>query len=258
MFRTDQRRRQARGFTLVELLAVIAVISLLAALVVPVVTRARAAGQGAACTSNLRQMQMAYTMYLADHEGRLFEYEEGTTKGKTLYYFGLASQGAEGSRPIDKSKAKLAPYFEQIGGVEICPAIPYRAPYFKQKFDMASYGYGINAYFLTDVPVRDPAQRVVSFSQIRRPSETIAWGDAIQVNVWQAPASPQRPMLEEWYWLDANAPPKFHFRHGGQANVVMADGHVCSFKPERLDARCDGLSGYIEPPGEDYHLRPVK
>lgn len=245
------------GFTLIELLVVVAIIGIFSALLVPVAARALAAGRRGACCSNLRQMQMAYQLYLDDHNGRFFRYREDRPDGRTLWYWGLGDSGAEGMRTLDKSQAKLAPYFAQVGGVEICPALPYGAAYFKQKFEIASYGYGINSYLLADFPSCMIAG-VANAAGIARPCDTITWADAIQINTWQAPASPERPMLEEWYYLDAKAPPKFHFRHGRHANAVFADGSVRSFAPARLDPRCDGLSGYIEPANEDYYLRLVK
>jgi prepilin-type processing-associated H-X9-DG protein len=236
------------------LLAVIAIVGILSALLFPVLGRARGMAQSAACVSNLRQMQTAYTLYLSDHDGKFFKFSEGDINAsKVLYYYGLSSRGIEGSRQIDKSKAKLAPYLGQIGGVEICPALLYRAPYFKQKYEIASYGYGINVNLLANGPGGK-----FSISQVMRPSQTIAWGDAIQINTIQPPASPQNPMLEEWYWLDIVGSPKFHFRHNGRCNVVMMDGSVRSFRPNSLDSKCDGLSGYIEPKGEDYYLRLTK
>ncbi|HEX4085769.1 MAG TPA: type II secretion system protein [Chthoniobacteraceae bacterium] len=55
------------GFTLMELLVVIAVISILAALVVPVYNRTMATTRSAGCLSNLRQLGMALSSYLGDH-----------------------------------------------------------------------------------------------------------------------------------------------------------------------------------------------
>jgi prepilin-type processing-associated H-X9-DG protein len=239
-------------------MVVVAIMGVLSALIMPALGRARNGARSAACVSNLRQLQTAYVMYLEDHGGHSFPYRESLPQGQTLWYWGLESGGgSEGSRALDKSQARLAPYLSQIGGVEICPALAYSASYFKRKFDIASYGYGLNAYLLAGLP-QNPAQVSCSFDQIDRPSETIAWGDAIQVNTWQAPASPQKPMLEEWYYLDISTPAKFHFRHNRRFNAVMADSSVRSFQPARLDPRCDGLSGYIEASGKDYYLRLVK
>ena len=58
-----------RAFTLIEVLVVIAVLAILAALLLPVLSRAKDSGRRAACTSNLHQLFIATSLYAADHEG---------------------------------------------------------------------------------------------------------------------------------------------------------------------------------------------
>ena len=58
-----------RAFTLIEVLVVTAVIAILAALLLPVLSRAKDSGRRAACTSNLHQLFIATSLYAADHEG---------------------------------------------------------------------------------------------------------------------------------------------------------------------------------------------
>jgi prepilin-type N-terminal cleavage/methylation domain-containing protein len=59
------------GFTLFELVVVIAVIAVLAAILFPVYARAREASRSAACQNNLRQIWLALQFYAEDHSGRL-------------------------------------------------------------------------------------------------------------------------------------------------------------------------------------------
>jgi prepilin-type N-terminal cleavage/methylation domain-containing protein/prepilin-type processing-associated H-X9-DG protein len=61
---------RVRGFTLLEILVVIAVIGLLTALVLPVLTSARAAGRRTACKSNLSQLGKIVQMYATDNQSR--------------------------------------------------------------------------------------------------------------------------------------------------------------------------------------------
>ena len=60
--------RRANGFTLVELLTVIAIIAVLAALLFPVFAAARGKAREITCVSNLRQIGLAFKMYAQDYD----------------------------------------------------------------------------------------------------------------------------------------------------------------------------------------------
>jgi len=63
------------GFTLIELLVVIAIIGILAAMVFPVFARARESARKAVCLSNIKNIALAYQMYLSDYNDTFFPLE---------------------------------------------------------------------------------------------------------------------------------------------------------------------------------------
>ncbi len=64
-------RRNRRGFTLIELLVVIAIIGILAAMLFPVFARARESARKIQCLSNVKNIALAYQMYLTDYDAFL-------------------------------------------------------------------------------------------------------------------------------------------------------------------------------------------
>jgi len=242
-----------KGFTLIELLIVIAVIAMLVAIAVPSLVMAKSLAKRAVCSGNLRGMHIAMLFYLEDNDGQFFPYVEDTPDGD-LWYWGLEVVGGpEGERVIDKDRARLARYFSYGDNVKICPSIRREVSYFKPKFDLAGYGYAINRCMLSDL------FDGVKFEQITRPTDTAVWADSMQINIWQAPASPSNPMLEEWYFLDNRgpAPATFHFRHRRECNAAFADGSVRDLQPYWLDSRCDGLVGRPELPVAPTEVSPI-
>ena len=65
------KRLLAPAFTLIELLVVIGIVGLLAALLLPVLGRAKELGRATACLSNLRQLGVALQLYVQDNQNRL-------------------------------------------------------------------------------------------------------------------------------------------------------------------------------------------
>ncbi|HXK36020.1 MAG TPA: DUF1559 domain-containing protein [Candidatus Paceibacterota bacterium] len=57
-----------RGFTLMELLVVVAIISLLLSLLVPSLRKARSVARRVVCSHNLKQIELAVSMYTGDHD----------------------------------------------------------------------------------------------------------------------------------------------------------------------------------------------
>lgn len=102
------------GFTLVELLTVVAILGILAALLFPVFARAREAGRRTTCASNLRQLGMALKMYAQDYEER---FPMGTDP----------AQWTNGNPKMEFVRA-LFPYAKERS-LFYCPSASLVAPY---------------------------------------------------------------------------------------------------------------------------------
>lgn len=63
--------RRGTGFTLVELLVVISIVALLAALLLPALSAAKARAKTVGCINNLRQLSLGWKMYADDNSGTL-------------------------------------------------------------------------------------------------------------------------------------------------------------------------------------------
>lgn len=103
-------RRQ--GFTLVELMVVLAIIAVLVSLFLPTLRRAREQAQRVQCMSNIRQVTQAFTAYATDHDGQFLCLESGNAQ------VGIAS-------PSDDGQVILALYpYIHNSRVFHCPADP--------------------------------------------------------------------------------------------------------------------------------------
>jgi len=85
--------QRKQGFTLIELLVVIAIIAILAAILFPVFAQAREKARQASCESNLKQIGLAFKMYVQDYDEK---WPASRAHGNTGDYTSAGQTGAIG------------------------------------------------------------------------------------------------------------------------------------------------------------------
>jgi prepilin-type N-terminal cleavage/methylation domain-containing protein len=112
------------GFTLLELLIIIAIICVLAGMLLPALNRARGLAQRTTCLNNLRQLGMAWMAYNDENEGRLVESFPGKTQiNPYAWVLGNMQNASEARNPTLITRGKLFPH-SITAAIYHCPADP--------------------------------------------------------------------------------------------------------------------------------------
>ena len=224
--RVASRERGDRGFTLVELLVVIAIIAVLAAMLFPVFASARKAAAKAGCQSNLRQIGMAFAMYVSDYSdcfpntGDPYLWMGRRWRWPLQPYLALAQK----RDPVDPANPNVS--IAGGPGILFCPADAQAM----QQWDGTSYGYSAAFYH---TPAQIAAMTTTDLYSPSGPPPMTQQVDAVAYPT-------QKAMAADWL-SNHQSPPLGWWSWEGARNYLFVDGHVKFLQSGQLNAAGNGF-----------------
>lgn len=228
------RPKEHGAFTLLELLIVITIIAILAALLFPALSRAKLTAKSAACQSNLRQLALMLRLYV-DNEGHYpsaygarsanWQFAIGARKVETL---SGAFPPQPGRREHSAAHCPTAPDDSSMEFVR--PSYGYNAFDGSPRFDPSRdprFGRGLGG-----APGGDGSRVLVPDAAVVNPSDTYALGDSFASTQTDRIVYGNGQIGRNWVLADggtayfAETEKAARTRHGGRLNVALCDGHV--------------------------------
>lgn len=219
-----------RGFTLIELLVVIAIIAILAAMLLPVLSKAKLKAQGVCCLNNLKQLQLAVTMYTGDNQER-FPENPGAGTSLNSWVAGVMSwdnsvqPNLENTNTYLLTAGEIGPYVSKCTGIFKCPAdtIPGALGTRVRSVSMNGFVGDVNniASYISGQATHD-WQRFLKSGDLTRLGAANAWvildecPDSINDSFFAVRMQPDTTAK----WTDVPAS-----THNGAGGFSFADGH---------------------------------
>lgn len=248
MFRTKPHASRYSGFTLVELLIVIAIIGILAAILFPVFARARENARRALCQSNLKQIGLGILQYVQDYDEVLPSAAFGNSDNTIGSYY----RWQDAIYPYVKSQQVFNCPSHAAGSFGY-KAYKYQPNPTSTDMNTNNNGsYAINSLYYNSqagpVSYLDvdqlPAALQTSLAprkltSIGIPAETV-WVFDVHGNVFFLPGvntsadSPTIRTTQGYPYLSRNGSDGVIFRHLETTNVLWCDGHVKAVKIDVL------------------------
>ena len=227
-------RQNTKGFTLLELLIVVALTALLCAILIPALGGVRKSAQQARCASNMRQIGCALLLYAAANDNKLPETSHTAVFGQSWIY-------------------TLSDYLGDCDEVRICPADPNG----NSRFDAEGTSYILNSFLF--VPQIDPFGQQIggpsnNLTLIESPAETpMAFIIADSQGVGDANDHTHSNRWDSWSAVVRDISPgrfgggKFPMRALGSSNYLYADGHVEQVDAAVMKASIDSGNNFAMP-----------